>query len=394
MPRLCGACWSLLLLAAAACAVSARELQQQQLPADIELSNKSGLRVFLTPIGAAIHKLFVPVCNTGKSVDVALGFDDVKGYTLDPHPSFGATVGRVANRISGAQFAVGGKTYKLLANDGTSSIHGGAVRWSKAVWRATRAPSGRSVSFSYTSKDGEAGFPGNVEVTTTYSIPAEGLWINISMSATTDKATPINVLNHNYFNLKGSGNGDILDHLVQINSGYYTPSPPGDLLPTGQVFAAAGTIYDFSKPRRIGADVAAANGGPYRGFDLNYVMPSPAGSLEPVWWKSGVNPQTAPDAGTRPLTWGATVTEPKSGLKLSVYTSAPGLHFYSGNFLNDKDGSAGAVLNKGGIRYPQHAGFCFETQGFPNAANTPTFPSVIVRPGETFWNRVSYQFSC
>lgn len=380
--------------AAAAPRSTASPKQTGDLPASIVLENsKGGFKVVLSPIGATIQSILVPHCKTGKPVDVALGYDDIAGYLTDPHPSYGATVGRVANRISDAKFTLDGRTYSLLPNEGRHSIHGGAARWSKATWSVAKSDS-RSVTFTLKSKDGEGGFPGNVDASVTYSIPADGMDLAVSMGATTDKATPINMLNHAYFNLKGSGSGDILDHLVQIPSQYYTPSPPGDLLPTGKILSVKGSVYDFGAPKAIGRDVERANGGPFKGFDLNYVMPDASGSMQPVWWTPGTNPQVAPNAATRKLQLGATVTEPASGLKLKVLTNAPGIHFYSGNFMSESGSAGPTIPNKGGLRYPQHTGFCFETQGFPNAINTPGFPSVVVRPGESYSNRVTYSFSC
>lgn len=388
-----GAVRALLCLGLLVCV--AAQQQKQEVPPSVTLSNSKGFKVVLTPIGATIQNIFVPSCKTGKAIDVALGYDDAAGFLTDPHPSYGATVGRVASRISGAKFTLDGQEYKLAANEGTSSIHGGAVRWSKQTWTASPSTDGRSVTFTHTSKDGESGYPGTVDAKVVYSIPADGMALDIAMSATTDKATPINMLNHNYFNLKGTGNGDILDHIVQIPSLYYTPSPQGSLLPTGQILSVRNTIYDFTQPKPIRQDYAKANGGPYQGFDLNYVMSDPAGSMDPVWWKPGQNPQVVSGSSkVGDVRLAAKVTEPSTGLTLTVKTNAPGIHFYSGNFMNSKDGSAGPIPNKGGLRYEQHTGFCFESQGFPNAVNTPTFPSVILRPKETYNHKVVYSFSC
>ncbi|WIA23574.1 hypothetical protein OEZ85_000293 [Tetradesmus obliquus] len=362
----------------------------------ITLQNKSNFSVTVTPIGASIQKLLVPDCqNISRQVDVMLGYEEVAGYSLYPHPSFGATVGRVGNRISGAQFSLNGETFKLEANEGNNTLHGGAVRWSKVMWSASVSSDKLTATFMRTSNDGEAGFPGNVRVMVMYSMPEEGSHLNVTMQAMTDKATPLNIINHAYFNLKGAASdSSVLDYVVKIPSNFYTPTTPGQLLPTGQIFRVKDTPYDFTTGRKVGYKLQAADGGLQRGYDVNYVVPqSGASDQQPVWWRPGENPQVGSDAAKRPLSLAATVTEPSTGMRLKVLTNAPGLQLYTGNSLTGKPKDM-ALAGKGGLFYKQYGGLCLSAQAFPNAINTPTFPSIVVRPGDMYSNRVSYDFSC
>ncbi|KAF6259777.1 galactose mutarotase-like domain-containing protein [Scenedesmus sp. NREL 46B-D3] len=251
------------------------------------LQNKSNFSVTVTPIGASIQKLLVPDCkDSSRQIDVVLGYEEVAGYSLFPHPSFGATVGRVANRISGAQFTLDGATHKLEANDGKHTLHGGTVRWSRLVWSASVSADKLTATFMRTSKDGESGFPGSVRVMVRYSIPEQGTHLNVTMRAMTDKATPLNILNHAYFNLKGAtSDSSVLDYVVNIPSNFYTPAVPGQLLPTGQVFRVRGTPYDFANGRKLGDRLLAADGGPHKGYDANYLVPQGAAEQQPVWWR-------------------------------------------------------------------------------------------------------------
>ncbi|WIA15817.1 hypothetical protein OEZ85_012572 [Tetradesmus obliquus] len=386
----------ILLATAVVAAVSVLAVSAQ----DITLQNKGGFKVVLTPTGATVQKLLVPSSKGRRRlVNVALGYDNVTGYAMDPHPNFGATVGRVANRIANASFSLDGKNYTLLANDGSSSLHGGAVPWAKAAWRGSASRDELSATFEYTSVDGEAGFPGTVTAKVVYSIPAKGSALAINMSATSDKATPLNIINHAYFNLKGAGNGDILDHVVQLSARYYTPAADEALIPSGVVAPVAGSPYDFTRPKAIRRDLMRANGGAIRGYDTNFVLPPPPGASgkAPEWWAPGTNPQVAHDAPSRPLAWSATVTEPRSGLRLRMLTNAPGMQLYSGNNLDGKQPVPGVVDGKAGGRevyYQRYDGLCLEAQAFPNAINTPAFPSSVLRPGQAFSNRVTYEFGC
>lgn len=362
------------------------------------LSNRSGFSIVLTDIGAALQSVLVPSCTgSGRPIDVLLGYQNEADYPKNPHSSFGATVGRVANRVAGAAFQLDGRTIKLAANDGPNTIHGGAVPWSKQTWSASPEPGGRAVVFSRASPDGESGFPGAVAARVRYSIPESGAAINISMTANVSgQATPLNIINHSYWNLKGAGNGLILDHIVQLPSQYYTPAD-ATLLPTGQVFAVAGSPYDFSSPTAIQKNYLRANGGLHRGFDTNYVMPGgeSSGRAQPVWWLSRVNPQVVRVGASspRPLVRMATVTAPgKGGLRMRAFADTPGVQFYSGNYLNGNATMAGP--GKGGVYYPQYAGFCLEAQAFPNAINTPEFPSSVVRPGQAWASNVAFEFDC
>jgi len=345
------------------------------------LKNTKGMQVHLSPVGATIQKLLVPGSKPGSLVDVALGHDNIALYTMDPHPSFGAIVGRVENRITNANFTLDGKTYTLLANEGTSSIHGGAVRFSKQIWDFEGVQDrgyGQAAVFKYFSKDGEAGYPGNLQATVTYFLPKNKNQLEMQIQATTDKPTIVNLVQHSYFNLKGAGKGDVLDHEATIWADEFTPSDPGELYPNGTVASVEGTIYDFRKTTPFRKNYAKANGGPHKGFDLNYVLIKPQGP--------NANPQTKFMSKAA-----AQVREPVSGLTLKVLTDAPGVHLYTGNFLTgDNRGQAGP--GKGGVYYPQYGGFCLETQAWPNSVNTPNFPSIVLRPGQIYQHALTYQF--
>jgi aldose 1-epimerase len=326
------------------------------------LVNKPGSWAKIITYGGIITELHVPD-KSGKYTDVVLGFDNLKGY-LDGHPYFGCITGRVANRIGNAQFTLEGKTYKLAANNGAHSLHGGKIGFDKRVWKAVPSLSadGPVLRLSYTSKNGEEGYPGNLQCVVTYTFANDNT-LRIDYHATTDQATPVNLTNHSYFHLAGPGAGDILQHRLEIKATRYTP---GDetLLPTGEIKPVAGTPFDFTTPRTIGERLKQAGGNPV-GYDLNYVLAD----------RRRDNPELA-----------AIVTEPTTGRVLEVLTTEPGVQFYTGNFLD------GTLTGKGGVVYRQYGGFCLEAQHFPDSPNKPGFPSIILKPGETYRQTTLYRF--
>jgi len=330
------------------------------------LTNKNGSEVSITNYGGTVVSLKVPD-RSGKIADVVLGYDNVEGYA-EGKSYFGAIVGRYGNRIGHAQFVLDGKTYTLAKNNGENSLHGGVNGFNKAVWTAKTLSSkdGQSLELSYLSKDGEEGFPGNLKVTVIYTLTDDNA-LRIEYSATTDKKTVVNLTNHSYFNLAGQGSGDILGHLLTIEADKFTPVDSG-LIPTGELRDVVGTPFDFRKPTAIGArinqdDQQLKLGG---GYDHNLVLRRPAGSGESL---------------------AARVVEATTGRVMEVWTTEPGVQFYTGNFLDGK--SAG----KGGATYPKRSAFCLETQHFPDSPNQPKFPSVVLNPGQRYHTVTTYKFS-
>ena len=324
------------------------------------LTNANGLTMKVITYGGIITELQVPD-RDGKLSDVVLGHDNLKGY-LAGHPYFGAITGRVANRIAKGKFTVDGKEYTLAANNGPHSLHGGKKGFDKVIWAESKSPLGAvAIVLRYVSKDGEEGFPGTLDVIVSYTLTDKNE-LKIDYIATTDKATPINLTNHSYFNLAGQGNGDILGHEMQIFADSYTPSDE-TLIPTGKIEPVKGTPFDFTEPVTIGKRIGELKGDP-SGYDLNYVIRDGKG-----------------------LKLAARVTEPKSGRVMEVHTTEPGIQLYSGNFLDGKD------KGKGGAVYKKHAGFCLETQHFPDSVNQKDFPSIVLRPGKTYTQTTVYSFS-
>ena len=326
------------------------------------LTNSKGMTAKVMTYGAILTELDVPDKN-GKTADVVLGFDDLKGY-LDGHPYFGSNVGRVANRIAKGKFTLDGKEYTLATNNGPNHLHGGKKGFDKVVWKAEIVPSKeeQAVKFTYVSPDGEEGYPGTLTASVTYTL-TDANELRIDYTATTDKATPVNLAHHSYFNLAGAGNGDILDHEVTINADKYTPADD-TLIPTGKIEPVKGTPLDFTKPTAIGKRIGELKGEP-GGYDLNYVLNG--GERK--------EPHLA-----------AKVHDPKSGRIMEVLTTEPGLQFYTGNFLDGK------VKGKGGV-YKKHYGFCMEAQHFPDSVNHPEFPSMILKPGQTYAQTTIYKFT-
>ena len=330
------------------------------------LTNAHGLELRAIEYGGIIVSLRTPD-RTGKQADIVLGFNDLDAY-LAGSPYFGAITGRYANRIANGQFTLDGKTYQLAVNNGPNALHGGLKGFDKAVWRGELGSSERgvSVSFRYTSPDGEEGYPGTLRAMVTYTLTGKNELI-VEYEATTDKDTPINLTQHSYFNLAREGSGDVLGHVVTINADRFVPVD-STLIPTGELAPVAGTPFDFRTPTAIGARIndrhAQLERG--RGYDHTFVLTRRAG-----------------DAG---LVHAAHVVEPRSGRTLDVATTEPGVQFYTGNFLD------GTLRGKNGERYGQRYGFCLETHHFPDSPNKPQFPSTILRPGETFRSQTVFTF--
>jgi len=323
------------------------------------LVNGNHSTVKITNFGGIVTSLLFPD-KSGRMDDIVLGFD-----TLDPYlagdPYFGALIGRYGNRIAKARFQLNGKEYVLAANEGRNHLHGGIVGFDKVVWNASEMQNGSGVGLqlTYLSKDGEEGYPGNLDCTATYSFNDKNE-LSIDYSATTDRPTVVNLTHHSYFNLKGAGSGDILDHLMMIPADKFTPVD-SELIPTGELKAVAGSAMDFTQPRTIGSRIQDVTGG----YDHNYVLAEKA---------------------PRALSLAAVVTAPGSVRKMEVLTTEPGIQFYSGNFLD------GTIKGKGGKIYPKHGAFCLETQHFPDSPNQPAFPSTVLNPGETYRQQTMYRF--
>lgn len=326
------------------------------------LTNPKGMKVRLITFGATLQSVEVPD-KAGKFADVIVGFDSLDGF-LGDHPFFGGTIGRVCNRIGNAKFSLDGKDYSLAANNGVHSLHGGKTGFDKFVWAADSsiAPDSRSVRFTRTSPDGEENYPGNLQVSVSFTLNNDNA-LRIDYSATTDKATPVNLTNHAYFNLAGAGKGSILDHQIKINAREYTPGD-ATLIPTGKLAPVSDTPLDFTSSRRVGDRIAQIEAKPV-GYDHNYVLDSSCKDLKGV---------------------AATLKDPSTGRVMDVYTTEPGLQFYSGNFLD------GTLKGKGGAVYNQYFGLCLETQHFPDAINKPSFPTTVLKPGKTFKSSTVYKF--
>lgn len=333
------------------------------------LDNGRGLRVRVTNYGGIIVAIECPDRN-GRVADIALGHDRLADY-LAGHPYFGSLIGRYGNRIARGRFVLDGVEYKLATHNEPGGIpcalHGGLKGFDKVVWSAepVRRNGDVGVRLRYTSRDGEEGYPGNLQVTVHYWLGADNS-LRITYEATADKATPVNLTQHSYFNLAGHAAGPILDHVLSIAADRFTPVDKG-LIPTGELRPVEGTPFDFRQPTRIGERIEQPDeqlqfGG---GYDHNWALNGPAGTLRVV----------------------ATVYEPTSGRVMEVLTTEPGLQFYSGNFLD------GSNVGKGGHPYAHRAGFCLETQHFPDSPNKPQFPSTILRPGHTYRSETVYRFS-
>lgn len=327
------------------------------------LRNSKGMEAHIMTYGGIITSLQVPDKN-GNFSDIVLGYDSLDGY-IKSTPYFGALIGRYGNRIAKGKFSLDGQEYTLATNNPPNSLHGGWKGFDKVVWTAKplQTPDGAALQLTYLSKDGEEGYPGNLSVTAIYTVMEDSA-LRLQFTATTDKDTLCNLTHHSYFNLCGSG--DILNHVVQINADKFTPVD-STLIPTGELRPVDGTPFDFRKPTPIGARINETNDEQIKfasGYDDNWVLNKPAGQLGLA----------------------ARVYEPTSGRTMEVWTTAPGLQFYTGNFLD------GSITGKGGWAYQFRDAFCMEAQGFPDSPNHPNFPSTELKPGETYKNTIVYKF--
>ena len=331
------------------------------------LQNRSRMTVKVTNFGAIITSIVVPDRN-GKLADIALGYNRVEDYiNAVDKPYFGAIVGRYANRIARGEFTLNGETYSLLRNNGENHLHGGAVGFDKVVWDAEYDPSANSIALSYLAKDKEEGYPGNLQVKVTYTLNDDNSLV-VDYHATTDKATPINVTQHTYFNLKGEGEGTILDHELMLNAKRFTPIDEG-LIPTGELTSVAGTPFDFTAAKTIGRDI-----------DQEHEQLKFAGGYDHNWVLDKADKDNE-------LTLAARVHETTTGRVMEIHTTEPGIQFYGGNFLD------GRLSGKTGKPYIHRGGFCLETQHFPDSPNQPDFPSAILNPGDTYQSQTVFTFS-
>lgn len=326
------------------------------------MTNAHGVAVRATTYGGILVSILIPD-QAGRLGDVVLGYDTLDAYLRDA-AYLGAVVGRYANRIAHARFTLNGTTYRLAANDGRNHLHGGLKGFGKVVWHAVpfQTQSGAGVVLTYTSPDGEEGYPGTVDARVTYTL-TDGNELMVDYLATTDKATPVNLTQHSYFNLAGAG--DILDHVLQIDAEAMTPVDE-TLIPTGEIVPVAGGPFDFRSPTAIGARIAADDAQLHRGrgYDHNFVLS-----------RRGPGPAHA-----------ARVVEPVSERTLDLYTTEPGLQLYSGTFLDGRE------IGKGGRAYGHRAGLCLETQHYPDSPNQANFPSTILRPGSAYHSRTVFAF--
>jgi aldose 1-epimerase len=332
------------------------------------LRNPHGLEIQLTNYGGIITSIKTPD-RGGRFADIVLGYDDLAGY-LRSSPYFGAIVGRYANRIARGRFTLDGTTYTLAVNNGPNSLHGGLRGFDKVVWAAApfQNQEGQGVILTYTSPDGEEGYPGTLHARVTYTLTPDDRLI-VDYNATTDKATPVNLSQHTYWNLVGNASRDILGHVLTINADAITPVD-STLIPTGDIAPVEGTPFDFRKPTAIGARVDERQNTQIRygnGYDHNFVL-------------------NRGNATADALVHAARVAEPSTGRTLDIYTTEPGLQFYSGNFLD------GSITGKGGSVYRFRYGLALETQHYPDSPNHPNFPSTILRPSQEYRSRTVFQF--
>ena len=329
------------------------------------LKNKAGVEAAFTNYGARWVSMIVPDKNN-KPTDVIVGFDNVEGFVNSLEPFFGATIGRYGNRIKGGKITVDGKTYQLDINNGPNTLHGGKKGFHNVMWEGQQTGDS-AVTFTYTSADGEMGFPGTLTAKVTYTLTDDNA-MKMDYEATTDKATVCNLTNHAYFNLNGSGSGTINNHILQINADEYTPVD-STLIPFGRIEKVAGTPFDFTSPMAIGArvmDTANTQIKYGKGYDHNYVL------------------RKAVTNGTTSV---ATATGDISGITMNVFTIEPGLQFYGGNFMQSKNTIKGA--KKDDFR----TAFCLETQHFPDSPHQPSYPSTLLEPGKKYETHSMYQFA-
>ena len=322
------------------------------------LTNKNGMVVKILNYGGTVTDIITPDKN-GKMGNVVLGYESLEGYRQTGNPYFGSLVGRYGNRIANAKFTLDGKEYTLAANNGPNTLHGGLKGFDKVIW-VVKLFNDSSLLLSYSSKDGEEGYPGNLSVDVMYSLSNDNE-LRIDYAAVTDKATPVNLTNHSYFNLSAGTDSTILDHELMLKADKYTPVNK-TLIPTGKIDDVKGTPMDFTTSKKIGKDIAGVTGG----YDHNWVINRSGNDLELI----------------------GSVYHAGSGRYMEVFTTQPGIQFYTGNFLN------GTLKNtRSGMKYVKHSGLCLETQHFPDSPNQPTFPNTILKPGETFHETTVYKFS-
>ncbi|MFH1161528.1 MAG: aldose epimerase family protein [bacterium] len=321
------------------------------------LTNKHAITVKITNYGAIITQIWIPD-KSGRPGDIVLGYDSLQDY-IQNNPYFGAIAGRYANRIAKGKFSLDGKTYQLVKNNGNNHLHGGAKGLDKVVWDAHEFSDSlvTGVVLTYLSKDGEEGYPGNLNIQVTYSLNNLDE-LETLIEATTDKPTPVNLCNHTYFNLS-EADTNILGHILSIVAAELT-DVNDELIPTGTLPPIAGTPMDFNIPHQIGQGISDVKGG----YDHNYVLSKTPGAFA----------------------FAATLIDPRSGREVKIYTTQPGIQFYSGNFLD------GTIQGKGGKIYQKHYGLCLETQHFPDSPNQPAFPNTILRPGEEYKEVTVYKF--
>ena len=331
-------------------------------PVELYTLQDGKMTVRIMTYGGIIVSLEAPDRN-GKTADVVLGFDSLDGYVKTGNkPYMGAAIGRYANRVAGGTFTLDGKAYHVPKNDGDNALHGGTAGFNKKVWAGKEIKDG--VELTYVSKNGEEGFPGTLTTTVRYTL--SGNELRIEYSATTDQDTVLNLTNHSYFNLKGQGNGNILDHQMKINASRYTPVN-SNLIPLGELASVAGTPFDFLKSTVIGVRIDADNAQLKlaHGYDQNWII----------------------DSGEKKVELAAEAYEPTTGRVLEVLTDQPGIQFYTGNFLD------GTVTGKGGKVYGRRDAFCLETQHYPDSPNQPAFPTTELKPGGKFHSVTIYRFS-
>jgi len=323
------------------------------------LTNSNGMQVGIINYGGAISKIITPD-KSGAMGDVVTGFESLDGFLQKGVPYFGALVGRYGNRIANGKFSLDGKEYTLAKNDNGNTLHGGNKGYDKVYWNIEKMDGDSSLKLSYLSKDGEEGYPGSLNIVVVYTLSSDN-GLKIDYSATTDKATPINLTSHGYFNLSAWKDSTIEGHELMIKSDKYTPVN-ATLIPTGEMTPVAGGPMDFNTAKKVGRDIDQVKGG----YDHNWILNKTGNSLELV----------------------ATLYDPSSGRQMEVWTTEPGLQFYSGNFLDGK-----LTDTKNGLKYIKHGALCLETQHFPDSPNEPSFPSCILKPGEIYHHTTVYKFS-
>lgn len=324
---------------------------------EFTLTNQRGMELSVINYGGAVTRLSVPGSN-GERTDVVAGFESLEGYLQKENPFFGALVGRYANRIAKAKFMLDNHSFQLAANDHGNSLHGGNKGFDKVYWTITKLPGDSSLLLQYKSPDGEEGYPGNLDIEVVYTLTSDNAW-RIDYKATTDKPTPVNLTQHAYFNLAPGTDSTILDHSLQINADGYTPVD-SLLIPVGR-FDSVTNSLDFRTAKPIGRDIAQVPGG----YDHNWVLNNTTGSVKKA----------------------AVLSHPASGRAMEVWTTEPGLQFYSGNFLDGK-----LVNTKNGKPYVKHGALCLEAQHFPDSPNQPSFPSTILQPGQVYTQTTLYKF--